>query len=200
MLALTGPHGWHAEVHVAGTGIADQADLIRSLEAPVVIDHLARIDPAGETSVATLEALLDAGRLAQALRRRPDVAAALRRRRRGRAPLSRAPPDRAVWGTDFPHPNHAEPVPDDGELAGLLPWIAATTWTACWSPTPQRSSASSSAVSRNQRHDLGRAASATEIRAALAETLSAATTAPLASRTGAAAERTPSSRSPSTSA
>ena len=35
-------------------------------------------------------------------------------------------PDRVLWGTDWPHPNHAGPVPDDGELVNLLAEIAPT--------------------------------------------------------------------------
>jgi 2-pyrone-4,6-dicarboxylate lactonase len=36
--------------------------------------------------------------------------------------------DRCVWGTDWPHPNHQGPIPDDGGLVDLIADIA---------PTPQ---------------------------------------------------------------
>jgi 2-pyrone-4,6-dicarboxylate lactonase len=32
--------------------------------------------------------------------------------------------DRAVWGLDWPHPNHQGPIPDDGVLIDLLAEIA----------------------------------------------------------------------------
>jgi 2-pyrone-4,6-dicarboxylate lactonase len=32
--------------------------------------------------------------------------------------------DRCVWGTDFPHPNHDGPIPDDGVLVDWLAQIA----------------------------------------------------------------------------
>jgi 2-pyrone-4,6-dicarboxylate lactonase len=32
--------------------------------------------------------------------------------------------DRCVWGTDWPHPNHPGPVPDDGVLVDILTEIA----------------------------------------------------------------------------
>jgi 2-pyrone-4,6-dicarboxylate lactonase len=32
--------------------------------------------------------------------------------------------DRVVWGTDWPHPNHAGPIPDDGMLVDILAEIA----------------------------------------------------------------------------
>jgi 2-pyrone-4,6-dicarboxylate lactonase len=34
--------------------------------------------------------------------------------------------DKVVWGTDWPHPNHAFPDPDDGVLVDLLADIAPT--------------------------------------------------------------------------
>jgi hypothetical protein len=32
--------------------------------------------------------------------------------------------DRCVWGTDWPHPNHQGPIPDDGMLVDILAGIA----------------------------------------------------------------------------
>lgn len=32
--------------------------------------------------------------------------------------------DRCVWGTDWPHPNHQGPTPDDGVLVDILGEIA----------------------------------------------------------------------------
>src|SRR6266852_1934653 len=32
--------------------------------------------------------------------------------------------DRCVWGTDWPHPNHQGPMPDDGVLVDILGQIA----------------------------------------------------------------------------
>src|SRR3546814_11586321 len=32
-------------------------------------------------------------------------------------------PERVLWGTDWPHPNHAGPVPDDFLLRDLVPRI-----------------------------------------------------------------------------
>ena len=44
-------------------------------------------------------------------------------------PLARklfaAAPERSLWGTDFPHPNLADPV-DEADLVDLLPRIAQT--------------------------------------------------------------------------
>ena len=35
-------------------------------------------------------------------------------------------PDRALWGTDWPHPNLKDHMPDDGLLVDLIPEIAPT--------------------------------------------------------------------------
>ncbi|HVV22699.1 MAG TPA: amidohydrolase family protein [Pseudonocardiaceae bacterium] len=124
------PVGWHVALHVAGDGIAEHADLVRSLPLPVVIDHMARVDlRAGLDSapVRALLRLLDTGsvwvKLSGADRiatRPPDLAdaAALARL------LARHAPDRVVWGTDFPHPNTHGFMPNDGELVNLLTEIA----------------------------------------------------------------------------
>jgi predicted TIM-barrel fold metal-dependent hydrolase len=34
--------------------------------------------------------------------------------------LAEALPDRCLWGTDWPHPNVAGDMPDDGELVDLF--------------------------------------------------------------------------------
>ena len=35
-------------------------------------------------------------------------------------------PDRVVWGTDWPHPHHTGPVPDEGQLVDLIAEMAPT--------------------------------------------------------------------------
>ena len=44
VVRLISPYGWHVALHVAGDGIAEHADLVRSLPLPVVIDHMARVE------------------------------------------------------------------------------------------------------------------------------------------------------------
>jgi 2-pyrone-4,6-dicarboxylate lactonase len=39
-------------------------------------------------------------------------------------PLVQDYPDRVLWGTDWPHPNMQDNVPDDGELVDIIPRIA----------------------------------------------------------------------------
>jgi len=42
------------------------------------------------------------------------------------APLVADYPNRALWGTDWPHPNMQDAIPDDGALVDMIPRIAPT--------------------------------------------------------------------------
>ncbi|TDD88481.1 amidohydrolase [Actinomadura darangshiensis] len=127
---LVGPFSWHLGVHVAGTGIADLEDVIRAIEIPVVIDHMARVDlrdGLASEPVRALKRLLGEGgvwvKLSGADRLTHEGppygdSAALARA------LAAHAPERVVWGTDFPHPNIRGAAPDDGLLVDLLDEIA----------------------------------------------------------------------------
>ena len=49
-----------------------------------------------------------------------------RRRARSRRRLVETFPDRVLWGTDWPHPNLKDHMPDDGLLVDYIPHIATT--------------------------------------------------------------------------
>lgn len=129
VVALAAPYGWHIAFHVGGNGIVEQYDFITSIEAPVVIDHIARIN-VGEgrdgKAFTALRRLIDRGNVWVKLsgtdritRQAYPYADAV--------PFARAlaehAPERVVWGTDWPHPNHTA-VPNDGELVDLIAEIA----------------------------------------------------------------------------
>ena len=42
------------------------------------------------------------------------------------APLAAAYPTRCLWGTDWPHPNMQDAVPDEGHLVDMIPRISPT--------------------------------------------------------------------------
>ena len=42
------------------------------------------------------------------------------------APLIADYSDRCLWGTDWPHPNMQDAIPDDGEIVDMIPRIATT--------------------------------------------------------------------------
>ena len=123
------PNGWHIEMQFGGHGLLDYYDFITAIEAPVVIDHIGRID-IGEglhgKTFSVLRRLLDRGNVwvklsgADRITKQPyPYADAVPFAR----DLAAHAPERVVWGTDWPHPNH-NAVPNDGELVDLIPEIA----------------------------------------------------------------------------
>jgi 2-pyrone-4,6-dicarboxylate lactonase len=129
VIELAEPYGWHIANHVGGNGLVEHYDFLTSIEAPVVIDHMARINVAegmNGKAFTVLKRLLDRGNVwvklsgADRITKQPhSFADAL--------PFARAlaahAPERVVWGTDWPHPNHTA-VPNDGELVDLIEEIA----------------------------------------------------------------------------
>jgi 2-pyrone-4,6-dicarboxylate lactonase len=128
------PYGWHIQIHTGGHGVLDLYDFIVGIEAPVVIDHIGRIDIAeglnGQT-FRTLQRLMDRGniwvklsgtdRISKQSYPYADAIAFPRT-------LAAHAPERVVWGTDWPHPNH-NAVPNDGDLVDLIAEIAPDTKT-----------------------------------------------------------------------
>uniref|UniRef100_UPI0038CF8D26 amidohydrolase family protein n=1 Tax=Burkholderia cepacia TaxID=292 RepID=UPI0038CF8D26 len=118
--------GWHLAIHVAGQDIIEFSPFIRSLDMPVVIDHMARLD-IGEgpdsPSVRALCALLDTGnvwvklsgadRMSKAGTPFEDTLPVARR-------FAEHAPERVLWGSDWPHVNLSHPMPDDGDLVDLI--------------------------------------------------------------------------------
>ncbi|MBT5413717.1 MAG: amidohydrolase family protein, partial [Rhodospirillaceae bacterium] len=123
--ALIAKHGWHIQLLIAGDVLAEHVDRLRGLPVDLVIDHMGHI-PADQCAhhpgFAALLALLAEGwawvKLSGAYRvtvdgpAYDDVDPVARR-------LIAAAPDRVVWGTDWPHPAHFGPMPNDGDLLDL---------------------------------------------------------------------------------
>jgi 2-pyrone-4,6-dicarboxylate lactonase len=134
IIASVEPHGWHIAMHLGGHGVLEQYEFITSIEAAVVIDHIGRIDVGeglrGETFSA-LRRLLDRGNVWVKLSGTDRIT------KQGFPYADAVPfardlaahaPERVVWGTDWPHPNH-NAVPNDGELVDLIAEIAPETRT-----------------------------------------------------------------------
>lgn len=122
--------GWHLQVHMDPSLIEPMTPALRRSAVPVVIDHMGRIDASlgvDQPAFGHLRALL------RDLRFLVKVSC-VERASRQRAPYADAIPfaralveefgDRTLWGTDWPHPNLANGVPDDGLLVDLLAEIA----------------------------------------------------------------------------
>ncbi|WP_174280422.1 amidohydrolase family protein [Sphingomonas bacterium] len=127
------PAGWHVVVYFEADILADLRPFLDAIPVPLVIDHMGRPDvsqgPDGP-DLRAFRALLDS---------RPDIhfKATCPDRLdpagppwddfvRAVAPLVADYPSRALWGTDWPHPNMADAIPDDGALVDVIPRIAPT--------------------------------------------------------------------------
>jgi 2-pyrone-4,6-dicarboxylate lactonase len=122
--------GWHLQIHMAAERIAELAPALRSSPVPVMIDHMGRIDASlglEQPAFQELLRLMDdkkvwvkASGCDRATREGPPYADAVPFARK----LVTEFGDRCVWGTDWPHPNHQGPIPDDGGLVDLIADIA----------------------------------------------------------------------------
>ena len=125
------PKGWHVVVYFEAESLAELRPFLAAIPVPLVIDHLGRPDvtqgPDG-ADLRAFRALLDS---------RPDISfkATCPDRldsppwddfARAVAPLVADYPSRAIWGTDWPHPNMESRIPDDGHLVDMIPRIAPT--------------------------------------------------------------------------
>lgn len=134
VMALAGriePLGWHLQVHGDPARVlVELAPALRRSPVPVVIDHIGRIDAAqGERGehFQALRRLLDDTRfwvkvsgVDRITRLGPPYADALPLAAR----LVAEAGDRVLWGNDWPHPNHAGPVPDEDQLVALIETLA----------------------------------------------------------------------------
>jgi 2-pyrone-4,6-dicarboxylate lactonase len=138
--ARIAPFGWHVVVYFEAADLPDLEDFFGSLPTPVVVDHMGRPDvtrpvdgpefgrflrfverhdvwvklSCPERLTATGPPALDGQRNAYI-----DVVPFARR-------VVAEFPDRVLWGTDWPHPNLTDHMPDDGLLVDHVPHIAVT--------------------------------------------------------------------------
>lgn len=125
-------HGLHLQVHFASELVHELGAPLARSAVPVVIDHMGRVDARlgpGHPDFAALFALLrnplfrvkvsgiDRIDAQPAAAPTYDAGVALARR------LVDAYPDRCLWGSDWPHPNHTH-VPNDAALVDALARIA----------------------------------------------------------------------------
>jgi len=133
--------GWHVVVYFEAQDLPELWDFFSALPTSVVVDHMGRPDvglpidgpqfalfldfmhrhPNVWSKVSCPERLSLAG--PPALNGEPapyrDVVPFARR-------VVETFPDRVLWGTDWPHPNLKQHMPDDGLLVDFIPQIATT--------------------------------------------------------------------------
>jgi len=135
------PLGWHVVIYFEAVDLPQLRDFFTALPTTVVVDHMGRPDvrqpvdgPEFELFVKLLrehaniwskvscpERLSVAG---------PSALNGERNAYRDVVPFARRIvetfPDRVLWGTDWPHPNLKDHMPDDGLLVDFVPHIAVT--------------------------------------------------------------------------
>jgi 2-pyrone-4,6-dicarboxylate lactonase len=127
------PLGWHVVVYFEAADLPELWNFFTALPTVVVVDHMGRPDvgkpidgpefrmflgllrdhPNVWTKVSCPERLSVSGPPYR------DVVPFARR-------VVEAFPDRVLWGTDWPHPNLKDHMPDDGLLVDVIPHVAVT--------------------------------------------------------------------------
>ncbi|WP_257557368.1 amidohydrolase family protein [Sphingobium sp. CFD-2] len=127
------PLGWHVVVYFEADILEEMKPFLDALPGTIVIDHMGRPDMSQGPDGAELKAfrrLLDAresiwfkptcpDRLSSQADPWDDFAACV-------APLVADYSDRVIWGTDWPHPNMQDKIPNDGHVVDMIPRIAPT--------------------------------------------------------------------------
>ena len=135
------PLGWHVVIYFEALDLPELYDFFTALPTTVVVDHMGRPDvtqpvngpefelfvkmmrehPNIWSKVSCPERLSLAGLKALHGERHAyqDVVPFAKR-------LVETFPDRVLWGTDWPHPNLKDHMPDDGLLVDFIPQIATT--------------------------------------------------------------------------
>ena len=133
--------GWHVVVYFEAVDLPELWDFFTALPTTVVVDHMGRPDvrlpvdgpqfelfvrfmrehPNVWSKVSCPERLSVSG---------PPALGGERHAYRDVVPFARRIvetfPDRVLWGTDWPHPNLKDHMPDDGLLVDFIPHIATT--------------------------------------------------------------------------
>ncbi|MFI4932732.1 MAG: amidohydrolase family protein [Burkholderiales bacterium] len=134
--------GWHVVIYFEAQDLPELWDFFTALPTTVVVDHMGRPDVAKPLDGPEFSLFL------QFMREHPNVWSKVscperlsvsgpkalngeRAAYRDVVPFARRVvesfTDRVLWGTDWPHPNLKDHMPDDGLLVDFIPHIATTT-------------------------------------------------------------------------
>lgn len=135
------PLGWHVVIYFEADDLPDLYEFFSSIPTDVVVDHMGRPDVTKSPDGPEFELFL------RFMRENPNVWTKVTCPERLSVAGPRALdgeqhayqdvvpfakrvveefPDRVLWGTDWPHPNLKDHMPDDGLLVDFIPQIATT--------------------------------------------------------------------------
>lgn len=133
--------GWHVVIYFEAPDLPELWDFFTALPTIVVVDHMGRPDVSQPVDGPEFE------RFIEFMSENPNIWSKVscperlsltgpkaldgeRRAYRDVVPFARRLvetfPDRVLWGTDWPHPNLKNHMPDDGLLVDFIPHIAPT--------------------------------------------------------------------------
>jgi 2-pyrone-4,6-dicarboxylate lactonase len=128
------PFGWHVVIYFEAADLEERWKFFTSLETDVVVDHMGRPDVKQPVDGPAFARFLDL------MEEHPNfwckVTCPERLSVTGPphyadvVPFARRVverfPERVLWGTDWPHPNLHDYMPDDGEIVDFIPRVAVT--------------------------------------------------------------------------
>ena len=134
------PLGWHVVIYFEGADLEELEGFFASLPTPLVVDHMGRPDvtkPVGGPEFSRFLRFVESNdvwvKVSCPERLSVTGPSALHGERQAYAdvvPFGRLVieqfPDRVLWGTDWPHPNLTNHMPDDGLLVDYIPQVAVT--------------------------------------------------------------------------
>jgi 2-pyrone-4,6-dicarboxylate lactonase len=139
--ARIAPLRWHVVIYFEAVDLPELWDFFTALPTTIVVDHMGRPDVSLPVDGPQFELFV------KFMREYPNVWSKVscperlsvtgpkalngeRNAYRDVIPFARRIvetfPDRVLWGTDWPHPNLKDHMPDDGLLVDFIPHIAAT--------------------------------------------------------------------------
>jgi len=139
--ARIAPLGWHVVIYFEAVDLPELWDFFTTLPTIVVVDHMGRPDVTKPVDGAEFELFLkfmrDHGNVWSKVScperlsvTGPSALNGQRAAYRDVVPFAakvvESFPDRVLWGTDWPHPNLKDHMPDDGLLVDFIPHIAPT--------------------------------------------------------------------------
>jgi 2-pyrone-4,6-dicarboxylate lactonase len=135
------PLGWHVVVYFEAQDLPELYDFFTALPTTVVVDHMGRPDVNKPVDGPEFELFVKMMREHENIWSKvscperlsvsgPPALNGEQNAYRDVVPFARRIveqfPDRVLWGTDWPHPNLKDHMPDDGLLVDYIPHIATT--------------------------------------------------------------------------